>query len=131
MSFPIANFPDAHFPEAHFPHDAPEGGGDVIILYFNDFVIEAYQEEDEMLRIYPPVSVTKSDSEFDNARLADGSNPELIWIGTAGDVTVFMPDQTEFVYPAMVAGGWLLVAPFTGVKSTGTTATAIAVSRRF
>ena len=85
-----------------------------------------------MYRIFPPKSVTKSDSDFNNAVLSDNSNPELLWIGTAGNVTVFAPGTAEeIVYPAMVAGGWLLVAPFQGVKSTGTTATAILASRRF
>lgn len=84
-----------------------------------------------MFRILPPKSVTKSDTETDNAVLPDKTNPELIWVGTVGNVTVFQPDNTEAVYPATVAGGWLLVAPFTGVKDTGTTPTTIIVSRRF
>lgn len=135
--FPIAHFPDAHFPDAHFPHgDAPPESDGEILLFFGELLNIFDQEEvEQMYRIFPPKNVTKSDTVTDNAVLSDHSNPELVWVDTVGSVTLFTPLSdggiSEVLYPATVAGGWLLVAPFTGVKSTGTTATVILSSRRF
>jgi hypothetical protein len=126
LSFPLAHFPDAHFPDAHFPHEAAEGGGMAVLTQYEYFM----EDEDDMQTLAKPKSVTKSDTDLNCAVLADGRNPEFLYVGTSGAVALVLADKSELTLPGVAAGGFLWMPSFTGILSTGTTATGLMVTRR-
>lgn len=125
MSFPLAHFPDANFPEAHFPHEAEEGGGLAVLTQY-----EYFMEDEDMQTLAKPKAVTKSDTDFNNAVLSDGRNPEFLYVGTSGAVALVLADKSELVLPGVAAGGFLWMPAFTGILETGTNATGLMVTRR-
>lgn len=87
--------------------------------------------EDELFTLVKPKAVTKSDTDFNNAVLADGNNPEFLYVGTSGAVALVLADKTTLTLPGVAAGGFLWMPAFTGILETGTNATGLLVTRRF
>jgi hypothetical protein len=94
------------------------------------FALNELLEDESMQTLATPKVVTKSDSDLNSAVLPDGRNPEFLYVGVSGDVALQLADKTTLTLPSVAAGGFLWMPSFTGILSTGTTATGILVTRR-
>ncbi len=83
-----------------------------------------------MVKLLVPKLVTKSDANDINALLADLSMPDKIMVGVSGDVVLLLDNGTTWLMPSVAAGGWHDAPLFKGIKSTGTTASSINVTRK-
>lgn len=54
--------------------------------------------------------------------------PTMIWVGTAGNVTIILDGGTSLLLKSMTAGGWHGVPPFKNVQLTGTAAADVVVA---
>jgi hypothetical protein len=107
---------------------APSGGYNA--LFFASNTLNELLEDNIMQTLATPKIVTASDTDLNSAVLADGCNPEFLYVGITGDVALQLADKTVLVLPSVAAGGFQLMPPFTGILSTGTTATGLLVTRR-
>lgn len=83
-----------------------------------------------MQTLATPKAVTKSDTDANNAVLADGRNPEFLYVGGSGTVSLVLADKTVLNLAGVAAGGFLWMPSFTGIRETDTNATGIMVTRR-
>ncbi len=83
-----------------------------------------------MQTLATPKAVTKSDTDLNNAVLPDGRNPEFLYVGATGTVTLMLADKTTLALAGVAPGGFLWMPSFTGIMETGTSATGLLVTRR-
>lgn len=126
-------FASRYFPDKYYaPRYFPKVGLDSIIgaILYN-FFFSAYNEDD-MTLFLTPLAVTTSDIDDENALMTVDSKsylPDRIWVGAVGNVKLVLDDGTTHILYAASPGGWHKVPFFTGIRTTGTTATNISVTR--
>jgi hypothetical protein len=66
-------------------------------------------------------------SDTTNNAIIGNKYANMIWIGTAGNVSLCLEDGNSVVFPALIAGRWHRMPPFKRVNLTGSAVGLVAI----